>query len=183
MPLNGKTVILDTNGTWTYAPAAPAPAAAACADGRLVDSKKLPMTVCLPSDWKIDTTASGSFEIQAIQTSTDTYFGLVTERTIMSAANLRTAILYNASSATGVREEDIPILSETKEQIGGKEWDLIVYDVDFKGNKFRFGNYYRSLGELGAVQAVFWCSTPYFDQVKADIGKLASGISFTRDVP
>jgi hypothetical protein len=183
VPMNGRTVIIDDNGTWSYAPDNAPVAVNTCIAGRVLQSKKLPLSLCLPSNWKIVKPDGSAFEIQAVDLQTDTYFGLITERTIISREFLKQAIIEYAASAMQTTSDNVPIISETREQIGGKDWDYIIYDITLRGSKFRFGNFYLSLGDLGAVQVVFWCSTPYFDEVKEELRKVAQGIQFTKDVP
>jgi hypothetical protein len=118
-------------------------------------------------------------ELQAIQPDLDLYVGLITERTQMPIKSLRDAIVYNAAGAGSVRPEDVPILKESVETLDGQEWNYIEYAVVISGAKFRFGNYHKSLGELGVVQVAFWCSDAYFEQSKPAVVAMMNGVKLT----
>lgn len=164
--LKGRSIVVDSNGTWKYADEAPAGAApsATCAANQLLQSKKLPVSLCLQSGWRLMPTPAESMEFEAVQTDKDIYVGLITERTTMLDGAVREAILYNAASATNVKVADVPVVLEEKRKIGDEDWNYIVYDVSFSGAPFRFANYYKSLGDKGAVQLVFWSSKSYFEE-------------------
>jgi hypothetical protein len=164
--IDGRTVIVDSNGTWTYADAIQSPQAAGlvCTNGSISKSKKLPISFCLEKPWVLDISPPGSMEFQVLNRDLDLYFGLITERTQMDMAGLRRAILYNAATASNISEQDVPIAKETKEMINGTEWNYIEYDIAIVGGKFRFGNYYVILGDRGVAQMAFWSNTTYFEE-------------------
>lgn len=166
--VNGRAVILDSAGTWTYADAAGAAPLATrdCATGNSIVSKKLPISLCINKPWRIDNSPSSAMELQATNADLDLYVGLITERTQMPIANLRGAILYNAAGAAGIRPEDVPILKESVDTVNAVTWNYIEYEVTISGAKFRFGDYHKSLGELGVVQVAFWAPAAYFEQSK-----------------
>jgi hypothetical protein len=161
--LNGRTLIIDDTGTWKYAEQSAA-VDSACSDGQLMKSRKLDLSVCVREPWIIDDKSGAEFEIKFTDHDDEIFAGLITERSNLPLKMLEYAILTNAADATGVRKKDIPVIKKSKIKINGVEWSYIEYNVDFKGAKFTFGNYYISLGETGAVQAVFWCSKAYFDK-------------------
>jgi hypothetical protein len=176
--INGRTVIIDGAGTWAYEniPAGAAAQAVDCSEGRKIQSKKIKMSLCIAPPWRLDSSPPESMEMQAINKDIDLYFGLVTERTPIPLAGLRKAILYNAAQATGVREEDIEISTESKSKIGSHEWSYIEYKVTFSGANFRFANYYASLGDKGLVQSVFWCAESFFAECQPAILKFMSTV-------
>lgn len=174
--LNGRSIVIDDNGTWTYAD----PGAAAngsgvdCTGGTTLTSKKLNVSFCVKAPWKVQTDANASFEYSVYDLSDEIYSGLITERAKMPIETLEFAIIANAASATGVSREQIPVIKQEKLQLNGRDWRYIEYDVNFKGADFRFGNYYTTLGEAGAVQYVFWCSKAYFETNRPKIQALAA---------
>ncbi|NJM31469.1 MAG: hypothetical protein HC855_16525 [Rhizobiales bacterium] len=179
--IDGREVVIDSNGTWSYADGAAAAGqqAPACA-GNVLESKKVGVSFCLAAPWKLDSAPAGAMEIQAHHPESDIYFGLIPERTQMPAEALRRAIIYNAAQATNTQEKDIPVAAESKETFNGKEWNYIQYDVDFSGAKFTFANYYVTLGDRGVVQAVFWCSPAYFEQNKDAMKAMMTGFSLAQ---
>jgi hypothetical protein len=166
--IGGRTAVIDSNGTWVYADgnAGAQASNATCETGSKIKSKKLPISFCVYKPWGLDSTPPSSMEFQAVNSDLDLYFGLITERTQMDLAGLKDAILYNAASASGLRSEDVPILKESKETINGVEWNYMEYDIAISGGNFRFGNYFVSLGDRGAVQAAFWSSRSFFETNK-----------------
>lgn len=135
--------------------------------------------MCLTDAWRIVDDTNNSFDLEAMNRDADSYFGVVAERTVMTEKGLRNAIIYNAAKASKTRKSKIPVISDSKVNVGNLEWNLMVYDVVFDGSKFRFANYYKSLGNKGVVQAVFWCSQSYFDKVRPEFEKLMTGVTFT----
>jgi hypothetical protein len=176
--VGGRAVILDANGTWAYANVIGTGDATnqACSGGNLISSKKLPISLCLALPWRVDTTPTGSIELQATQTELDLFVGLITERTQLPLETLRQAILLNAASAAGVRPEDVPILKESVETLNGFKWQYIEYELSVSGAKFRFGNYHQTLGEIGVVQIAFWSTAAYFDQSKPAMLAMMDGV-------
>jgi hypothetical protein len=173
--LGGKDIIVDGNGTWAYADK-DAQTNAVCTDGTPVKSKKLNLSICVKEPWRVSTSASDSFEFQIDNKSDEIYAGAITERANLTLDALEYAIISNAASGTGARKEDIPVVKKSKIMINGVEWSYIEYDVNFKGTKFRFANYYVSLGDSGAAQFVYWCSLPYFEKNRASIESSASSL-------
>lgn len=174
----GRLVVLDSNGTWAYfdGSTSAVPQDTSCADGNVINSKKLPISICVTKPWKLDESPQGSMEMQVVQTELDLFVGVVTERTQMPASTIRQAILVNAASFAGVRAEDVAVLKDTSETLNGVEWKYIEYEVAYSGAKFRFGNFHQSLGELGAVQMAFWSSAAYFDQNRSAINAFMNGV-------
>jgi hypothetical protein len=180
--IGGRTIIIDSNGTWRYASEAGATALKAtdCTAGYAYKDKKLPFIFCLPPSWKIDQSPQGSMELQAHNNELDLYMGVIVERSEMTAEMLRSAALYNAATATGVRTEDIPIVIENKQSFAGQEWNYLSYDVVFSGSKFRFGNYGAVLPKGGVIQVVFWSSPTFFDQNKVAMVEIMQTTKLTQ---
>lgn len=174
--LNGRTIVVDDNGTWTYAGQGSAANGAGvdCSAGTVLQSKKVNVSLCVTSPWKVQSDANESFEYSVYDLADEIYSGLITERAKMPMETLEFAIIANAASATGVSREQIPVVKQEKLQLNGREWRYIEYDVNFKGAEFRFGNYYTTLGDAGAVQYVFWCSKAYFESNRPKIQALAA---------
>lgn len=175
--LNGREVILQSDGTWKYSDAETAAASADCGAGQGVASKKLPVSFCLPQGWRMMANPSESMEFEAVQNEKDIYVGLITERTSMNDAAIRDAVLYNAASAAGIKQADVPVVLEEKRTFAGQDWNYIVYDVTFTGATFRFANYYKALGDKGSTQLVFWASKGYFDEDKAQEEAVAATLN------
>jgi hypothetical protein len=175
--VNGKTVILDANGTWTYAEAggSGAPVELACDGGNKVSVKKIPMEFCFANGWQ-KAEASDSFDVKGFNKELDIYVGAVIERSPIGKKTLRNAIIKNAANVTKVGESEIPVIKEANVSVNGQDWNYIEYDVTFEGAQYRFGNYYASLGERGAVQVVFWCAKAYFEESKPSIDEMFKNV-------
>lgn len=173
--INGRAIIIDSDGTWKYAEAGVAPTGE-CADGKIITSKKINLSMCIDPAWRIDNKTSGNFEFQFYDSSSEIYGALIAERTGVPIEALEYAILFHAANAMGVRNEDVPILKKSKVTLNGVEWNYIEYDIKLQGANFRFGNYYISLGEAGVAQLPFWCGRAYFEKNRKQIEKIASTV-------
>lgn len=173
--INGRAIIIDSDGTWKYAEAVAAPTGE-CADGNIITSKKINLSMCIDSAWRIDNKTSGNFEFQFYNASSEIYGALVAERTGVPTEALEYAILFHAANAMGLRNEDVPVLKKSKVTLNGVEWNYIEYDIKLNGANFRFGNYYISLGETGVAQIPFWCGRAYFEKNRKQIEEMASTI-------
>lgn len=173
--INGRAIIIDCNGTWKYAEAGAVPTGE-CADGNIITSKKINLSMCIDPAWRIDNKINGNFEFQFYNASSEIYGALVTERTGVPTEALEYAILFHAANAMGLRNEDVPVLKKSKVTLNGVEWNYIEYDIKLKGANFRFGNYYISLGETGVAQLPFWCGRAYFEKNRKQIEEVASTI-------
>ncbi|MFO1034827.1 MAG: hypothetical protein U1E15_12415 [Hyphomicrobiales bacterium] len=169
---NGRDVILDDNGTWAYAP--PGAAADATCAGNTLKSNKLPISFCYESPWGALSAPDVSFEYELVNRNTDTYVGLITERTQLNEETIEAAILHNAANVSGLPPEKVPVMSRETRQFNGENWKLMVYEASFNGSSFTFANYYKSLGDRGVAQLAFWCSTPYFKESFAEMEKVAA---------
>jgi hypothetical protein len=174
--VNGRSVIIDSNGTWVYADAVPAGTSGTLAcPGYAFKSRRLPLLSCLPKGWELATTPLPGMEIQAHHADAGLYTGFVTEPIELTIPALRRAIITNAANGAGVRPEDIIVKSENAETFGDHKWNYIELDVTFSGSNFRFGNFYTGLAGGGSAQMVFWSSPNFFDKNKGlmtDIMKL-----------
>lgn len=174
--INGRAIIIDSNGTWTYAEEAPE-STRECVDGNSVASRKLRLSICVRSPWKMDNTGgTGSFEFQFDNNQSEIYGGAITEKTELPLEALEYAILKNAADAMGLRNDDVPVWKKSKVTLNDVEWRYIEYDITLKGAAFRFGNYYISLGETGVAQVAFWCGRAYFEKNRKQIEEMASSI-------
>ena len=176
--INGRSIIIDSNGTWKYAEAGAAPTGE-CVDGNIITSKKINLSMCIDRAWRIDNKISGDFEFQFYNGSSEIYGALITERTGVPTEALEYAILFHAANAMGLRNEDVPILKKSKVTLNGVEWNYLEYDIKLQGANFRFGNYYISLGETGVAQVPFWCGRAYFEKNRKQIEDMASTVKIS----
>jgi hypothetical protein len=173
--LNGRTIIIDSNGTWKYAEAN-AVSNGECTDGNVIASQKLRLSVCVKSPWRMDNSGSGTFGFQFDNSVSEIYGGAITEKTELPVEALEYGILKNAADAMGLRNEDVPVLKKSKVTLNNVEWNYIEYEIKLKGASFRFGNYYISLGETGVAQVAFWCGRAHFENNRKQIEEMASTI-------
>lgn len=80
---------------------------------------------------------------------------VITEKEAFSLADFRNAVLANATAAAD-KPEDVVILAERNETIGGKAWNVLEYSVVTDGTKLQFQNYYLTERSYGSVQIVVY---------------------------
>jgi hypothetical protein len=179
--VNGRSVIIDSKGTWVYADAAaPGTSAVGDCDGYAFKSKRLPLSSCLRKGWELSTAPPGAMEIQAYQVDVGIYSGIIVEPMEMTYEALRKAIIFNAATGSGVRPEDIIVVKEDKQTFGDHSWNYIEYDVTFSGTKFRFGNFHTALEKGGVAQVVFWSSPAFFEKNGPTLIEVMSSTKFEK---
>lgn len=164
--LNGRTAVLDSNGTWKFEDSVPGVPGSSpvCPTGYAFESKRIALSLCLPAVWKVDAASPGSVELQAENTDLDLFMAVIVDRLDTTPEAVRRAALFHAAKAAGVRVEDIPVVAERSEKVAGRDWNYLEYEVSMAGTKLRFGNYNIALPKGGAVQIAFWASPSFFDR-------------------
>jgi hypothetical protein len=147
--VNGRPVLLDSNGTWTYKDAAAGPSQ--CDRVENVD-------VCLRAiGWE---RGQPSGAMRAVYNRGQKYyFGLIVEPTGskdgFTNEFMRTAILTNAGRAAGVGPADVPVLDVGADAGGIKDLNSLDYLAKISNTTFVFRNFYKIYPDR-TVQLVFW---------------------------
>jgi hypothetical protein len=152
--VNGRTVILDDNGTWKYKDASDNTSNAKCDN---VGSTKL----CIRGmGWK-KLPQRGDF-VAMYSYKSRYYFGVISEpygkKDGVTAKSLREAFIANAASGAKTTPENIPVLASDDSVPGHpglKSLTYIMADANSRSLKFVFHNVFQ-LTESKSVQYVFW---------------------------
>ena len=152
--VNGRTVILDGNGTWKYKDASDNTSNGKCDS---VGATKL----CIRGmGWKKipkqgDFTAFYSY-------GNKYYFGIITEpygeKDGITAKTLRTAIIENVATAAEIKAKNIPIL-DSSDSIGGhpelKSLTYVASLANMRSMKFVYHNVFH-VSDHRSTQYIFW---------------------------
>lgn len=182
--IEGRTVILDSDGTWSFLKEAGASSPSVdradrskepAVDCSPVSSNVLPVVVCLrESDWS-RAKLGGSFEIGFQAKKVALYGGFVTERIAMSADTTRKAVVQQIQEAAGLKP--IKVLVNDTKTINDHDWvhivaEAIVYDIPFT---YEF--YVTSIKDKGTVQFILYAPNEQFAETKDLREKAASGLT------
>lgn len=169
--LDGRSIILNDDNTWTYADSGSGPSAAACTR---IDSTALPVGVCLdPAIWEraeLGGAPEHSFKVK----NAERYLMLITEKDFFPNPTLRDAILKNAQSAAGL--EKVKILDEGEELIGGAKFSRIVYRTVVDGLDVTYSNHYTGFVGKGSVQFVFFAESADNEAFAPEMAKVVSAL-------
>lgn len=174
--VNGRIVILDSDGTWKYQDGAPdgGNASAGC---ETLEHIKL----CLDSSGWANANLPGDF-IGSYSTGGKYFLGIVYEpngtKDGYTYEFLQQAIIQNAAAAAGTGPENIPILDSKTDIAEMDGFRSVTYNVTINGAPFVFHNIFKIYPDR-AVQFAFWSiGREYTDDFREKVGKFAQGVSF-----
>lgn len=129
--------------------------AMACAD---ISSKTVKLTGCVDDEWKAGT---GTGAQEFVFATADGNYGMmvITEAQDFPIPKFRDAIIANAVHGVGDKKEDVSVVSERNENIDGKAFNVIEYEVANNGNPILFQNFYYSQPGFGSVQILSYSLT------------------------
>lgn len=150
--VNGRVVILDSNGTWKYQDA-PEP------DGTATGCETAGgVQVCVKAAGWRETRKQADFHLM-YALGNRFYLGIIAEpygiKDGLTYEGLQAAIVGNAASGAGTTEEKIPVLGTDAEVNGVKGLRSITYSATISGTPFVFHNVYRVYQDK-SIQCVFW---------------------------
>jgi hypothetical protein len=149
--VGGKTIIIDSNGTWSFEDAATAEPGSDC--DRLSGIK-----LCLKKAGWHSETPPDNFKL-LFQNSAKYYLGIVLEPTGakdgFTYELLQTAIITNAARGAGIRPAQVPVLDAQTNMKGHPGLRSVTFAVKVKGAPFIFHTVYKVYPDK-AVQFVFW---------------------------
>jgi hypothetical protein len=116
-----------------------------------ISSKTVKLTGCVDTGW-VAGTGTGAQEF--VYLTEDQSYGLmvITEKEAFVATQFHDAILANAVSGSGGNKDDVKVISERIENVGGKPFNVIEYTIANSGNPILFQNFYYSQPGYGSVQ-------------------------------
>jgi len=123
-----------------------------------IASKTLKLSACVDTDWVVQT-PQGAQEFLYFSSDETIGLAVIAEQETPAVADFRAAILSNAAAAVTGNLSDVTIIGERIENVSGKPWNVIEYEVSPGGQALRFQNFYYVQPGFGATQFVLW-STP-----------------------
>jgi hypothetical protein len=175
--VNGRIVVLDSNGTWTYKDDA-----SDNSGGGSTNCETLKhIQVCLDTTGWSKANLPGDF-VGSYRSSSKYFLGIVYEP---SGSNdgytyefLQDAILQNAAHASGTTPENIPILDTNKNSENLDGFRSITYNPTINGAPFVFHNIFKIYPDR-AVQFAFWAiGKQYTDDFADKVEKFTKSVSF-----
>jgi hypothetical protein len=141
----------------------------------LTISSVVKLSICIePGEWEKQavTPPQEFFYITPDQTVA---LMVLTEQGTAAVSDYRAAILQNAKNGSSSGEVDVK--GERVENLGGKPWNVIEYDVPGLG--LGFENFYYVAPGFGAVQLITWAATKDATLAAYEAGKVFSTVQFT----
>ena len=103
---------------------------------------------------------------------------MISEDGAYPAVGLRSAIIANAVAASGGVEDNVKVVGERIENIGGKPWNMIEYQFLSEGVQYLFQNFYYSAPGFGTTQMLFFSDSAVATSAAYRAGQLLSTVSF-----
>jgi hypothetical protein len=169
--LNGRQIIVDDNGTWSYAPPEPAapvntPQLPPPPPGTVADAAtcavppqratRLAASFCFdPAEWNPGT-PQGAQEFAYFSADGLSAAAVVTETVFLNATALQQAIVTSTANGAGVTPEQVTVEDTGTHEVNGKTWSSVVFTLPFSGTNVTFRNYFISEQGVGTMQVVFW---------------------------
>ncbi|WP_421759421.1 hypothetical protein [Devosia sp.] len=145
-----------------------------------INSKVVKMSVCVDdTDWVLQA-PQGAQELLYYNADQTLAFTLITEKETFPVSDFRSAILANAVSGAGdgATIDDVNILSERIENVGGKPWNVIEYQVGKQGGGYIFQNFYYVQPGFGSTQFIFWSLPDAATAAAYRAGQMLTDVAF-----
>ena len=127
-----------------------------CGDSTLAASTKIKVAACIDlNDWNAST-GTGDQEFVYFSKDGKAALAIVTELPNVPMDAYRDAIIAFATKSSGAAEGSIEPIDPEEQDINGKPFQSMLYDVSVQGNDLEFLNYYYSEAGIGSVQFIFW---------------------------
>lgn len=177
--IGGRTVVIDDNGTWSYADQASGGVSSTPArsggDCQSIESSVLPVSLCLDEQNWVLGNVEGNAEHNFRRKDGELYLMMITEKDYFPQKTLRDAILINAQNAAGLKK--VNVLEEKTVEIGGHSFDRIVYRTTVDNLDVTYDNYYSGIEGKGSVQFVFFSLTEEYQGFKPAIEETSGGFA------
>jgi hypothetical protein len=176
----GKTVILQPDGTWKYADGPQSSSSASslrafskpATASASINGKRVKYTVWFDeSKWRAaEKPDNPNAEYELTHSTGDGYAMLIAERIPIPLKNLKVIALERAKKAA----KDIRLLGEERRNVNGSDLLALTMEGTLQGTPFVYYGYYYS-GDKGTVQFVTFTGRQLFDEYRADFEELLNG--------
>lgn len=146
-----------------------------------ITSTKVKLSACVdPAGWATQTPA-GDQEFLYYSSDETIGFAVISENGAWPVSQFREAILTNAvAAAAEAKPENVTIVSERLENIGGKAWNVIEYQVLTADAPLLFQNFFYVQPGFGSTQFVYWSAPEGGTSAAFRAGQMLSTIQFTQ---
>lgn len=145
-----------------------------------INSKVVKISICIDdTDWVLQA-PQGVQELLYFNTDETIGFTLITEKETVAVSDFRAAILNNAigGAGEGATIDDVKVVSERIENIGGRPWNVIEYQIGTQGQELLFQNFYYVQPGFGSTQLVYWSSPVNATSAAYRAGQMQTGVAF-----
>lgn len=180
--VNGRIVILDSDGTWKYQDEVKAKAGGGNIE-KAGCEKLEHFQLCLKTTGWTKANLPGDF-IGSYTTDQRYFIGIVYEPSGFNDGYtyefLQQAIIQNAASASGTDPAKVPILDSKENATELEGYHSVTYSPVINGAPFIFHNIFRIYPDR-AVQFAFWTvGREYTDEFRKKVEEFTKGLSFTQ---
>ena len=145
-----------------------------------INSKVVKISVCIDdSEWVLQA-PQGVQELLYFNTEQTIGFTLITEKETVAVSDFRSAILNNAigGAGEGATIDDVKVVSERIENVGGKPWNVLEYQIGKPGEELLFQNFYYVQPGFGSTQLVYWSSPADSTTAAYRAGQMLTDVTF-----
>ena len=145
-----------------------------------INSKVVKISVCIDdTEWVLQA-PQGVQELLYFNTDETIGFTLITEKETVAVSDFRAAILNNAigGAGEGATIDDVKVVSERIENIGGKPWNVLEYQIGGPGAELLFQNFYYVQPGFGSTQLVYWSSPVDATSAAYRAGQMLAAVAF-----
>jgi hypothetical protein len=142
-------------------------------------STKVKLSTCIDTTaWAVQTPA-GDQEFLYYSNDETVGFTIINENGAWPVSQFREAILANATAAAlDAKPENVSVVSERLENIGGKAWNVIEYQVTTADAPLLFQNFYYVQPGFGSTQFVYWSVPEGGTSAAFRAGQMLSTVQF-----
>ncbi|WP_374624616.1 hypothetical protein [Devosia sp.] len=144
-----------------------------------INSQKIKLSACIDdSDWVLQA-PQGAQEFLYFSGDETIGFTIITEKETVAVSDYRSAILNNAAVGSNISVDQVQVLKERIENIGGRPWNVIEYQVGEPGQELLFQNFYYVQPGFGSTQFVYWSIASDGRSAAYRAGQMLSTVQFT----
>ena len=145
-----------------------------------ITSTKVKLNACVDTTGWATQTPSGDQEFLYFSSDETMGFAVISENAAWPVAKYREAILSNAAAAAlDAKPENVTIVGERLENIGGKAWNVIEYQVQIPNGALLFQNFYYVQPGFGSSQFVYWSAPEGGTSTAFRAGQMLATVQFT----
>ncbi|MBK8083719.1 MAG: hypothetical protein IPK28_07735 [Devosia sp.] len=144
-----------------------------------IKSQKLKLSACIDdAEWLLQA-PQGAQEFLYFSGDETIGFTIITEKETVAVSDYRAAILNNAAVGSNVPVDQVLVLKERIENVGGRPWNVIEYQVGEPGQELLFQNFYYVQPGFGSTQFVYWSIASDGRAAAYRAGQMLSTVQFT----